>query len=92
MIKKDAYNNSRSTQVPSASMPLCYTGTTNEKPFNANTALRIAATLQQYYKYISVGFCEVKLVLRCILKCEKLGCHFLCQSLLLGTSVPNDKA
>ena len=25
-----------------------------------------------------------------ILKCEKLGCHFSCQSLLLGSNVPND--
>ena len=28
--------------------------------------------------------------LRCVLKCEKFGSHFLCQSLLLGTNMPND--
>ena len=31
-------------------------------------------------------------ILRCVLKCEKFGSHiFSCQSLLLGTNVPNDK-
>ena len=33
-----------------------------------------------------------KAYLRCVLKCEKIGCHFLCQSLLLSTNVLNDMA
>ena len=36
----------------------------------------------------SVSFCQVKVY---VLKCEKFGSHFFsCQSLLLGTNVPND--
>ena len=50
----------------------------------------ITAMLLQYQNCISVGFCRVKLILRCILKCERFGSHFSSKSLLLSTSIPND--
>ena len=52
----------------------------------------ITAVLLQYQNCISVDFCQVKLILRCVLKCEKstLVTIFSCQSLLLGTNVPDD--
>ena len=37
----------------------------------------ITATLLQCWKCISVGFSQVKLILRCILKCKKFRCHFI---------------
>ena len=50
----------------------------------------ITAMLLQCQNCISVSYCRVKLILRCVLKCENFGCHFLCQSLLLGINIPND--
>ena len=48
--------------------------------------------LQCYYNCISVGFCQVKPILRCVLKCKNLVAIFSCRSILLGTRVPNDIA
>ena len=52
-------------------------------------------SLQFYYGIRTAfqsAFVKLKFILRCVLKCEKFGCHFFsCQSLLLGTNVPNDK-
>ena len=50
----------------------------------------ITAMLLHCYNCISVAFCQIKLILRWVFKCEKFGCLLLCQSLLLGTNVLND--
>ena len=36
----------------------------------------ITAMLLQYKNCISVGFCQVYLILRHVFKCEKFGSHF----------------
>ena len=51
----------------------------------------IIAILLEYYNCIQSAFVKLKFILRCVLKCKKFGSHFFsCQSLLLGTNVPND--
>ena len=52
----------------------------------------IIAILLQYYNCIQSPFVKLKFILRCVLKCKIFGSHFLCQSLLLGTNVPNDNS
>ena len=48
------------------------------------------AMLLQYQNCISISFCQVKLILRCVLSTKNLVAIFSCQSLLFSTSVPND--
>ena len=52
----------------------------------------ITAMILQCYNFNSLGLCQVKFVLRCVLKCKRFGCHFSCQSLLLGTKVLINKS
>ena len=64
--------------------------TTDHPKFCIHTALQlIGLTTEKFLptalELHSVGFCQVK-----VYKCEKFGSHFSCQSLLLGTNVPND--
>ena len=44
----------------------------------------------QYQNCISVSSCQIKLILRCVLKCKNSVAIFSCQSLLLGANVPNE--
>ena len=46
----------------------------------------------QCYNCISLGLCQLKFILRCILKYKRFDCHFSYQSLLLGTKVLKDKS
>ena len=36
------------------------------------------------------GYCLVELSLRCVLKCEKFGCHFIMSISTIRTNIPND--
>ena len=55
------------------------------------TLLTSVQCYQQCQKCISVCFSQTKHILGCVLQDLKFCHHFLCRSLLLGTSVPNDK-